>query len=189
MPERRDYLPVCNDHGVPLTEFQQTFCVRCVQPECSRSQAGGIFQTRVVTWQDRLFENPPRMRKDDPLYAAISAKRFMEIDGGAVPEFGAKQEWVDPRAVEEPKPTPKPRKAKAPPAKPEARVEPSKVERPTLQRQAGLNTPFQQGAMLEGPAAALPKKPADPWAAPVTSTPARSTPANLVKPGARIKFT
>src|SRR5690606_19815310 len=115
--ERRDYLPVCNDKGVPLPEFQATFCVRCVQPECSRSRAGGLFESRVASWEDRLFKNPPRMSKSDPLHAAIAAKRFIEIDVGRVPEVGGRSDWIDPRSLEEPKtPTRRPRKAKAPKA-------------------------------------------------------------------------
>jgi hypothetical protein len=115
MAERRDYLAVCNDHGVPLTEFQATFCVRCVQPECSRSRAGGLFETRVATWEERLFENPARMSKDDPLYSLISAKRFIEINTGRIPEVDGKSEWMDPRAFQDESEAPvKPRTVRGP---------------------------------------------------------------------------
>lgn len=179
MPERRDYLAVCNDQGVALNEFQQTVCVRCVQPECSRSRAGGLFETRVSSWQERLFEKPARMTRDDPRYAAISAKHFMEID---VARSSARGEWLDTQALEEPVAAAKPRRAKAVTAK-----SPDATESLSPPRVGALNTPFQQGTMLEGPAPAPAAKPVDPWAARVkAATPA---PVNLVKTGARIKFT
>lgn len=188
MPDRRDYLPVCNDQGVPLPEFEALFCVRCVQPECSRSKAGGLFEARVSTWKDRLFDNPLRMPKDDPLYAAISAKRFIEIDTGRIPEIGGRSEWVDPRGLEQPAPqVSKPRAARKAPA------QPPNVP-PVSERQEGaprvLNTAFQQGAVLGSPPTS-PKAPsADPWAPPAPVGPEPASPAvPQVKAGARIRFT
>ena len=180
MPERRDYLAVCNDQGVALNEFQQTVCVRCVQPECSRSRAGGLFETRVSTWQERLFENPARMTGDDPRYASIAAKHFMEVD---VVRSSARGEWLDTQAVMEPVAAAKPRRARETAGK-----GPEPAESAPARGVDSLNTPFQQGTMLEGPAPAPAPKPADPWAAPPRTATA-PTPVNLVKPGARIKFT
>lgn len=196
MPERRDFLAVCNDQGVPLVDFQATFCVRCVQPECSRSRAAGLFETRVATWQERLFDNPPRMPKDDPLYALLSAKRFIEVDVGRVPNVRGPSEWLDPRALEESTPVEAPRPARPPrpgPAEvsvpaPEGGPAP-RVEGTPLGHRAPLNTPFVQGTMLAG----TPAQPAaaDAWAAGTSAVLATETPpsAPIVKAGARIKFT
>src|SRR5262245_46744848 len=158
MTERRDYLPVCNDLGVRLPDFQAMFCVRCVQRECTRSRGDGLFETRVATWQDRLFRNPARMDKSDPLYPTLAAKRFVEIDTSRIPEINGRSEWVDPRALEEP-PVAKPRPAKAgravPPAPPtdagpevENPSPPAEPVTPRQPRGEPLNTPFERPVML-----------------------------------------
>lgn len=194
MPERRDYLSVCNDQGIPLPDFQATFCVRCVQPECSRSRAGGLFETRVTTWEERLFKNPPRMPKDDPLYAMITAKRFIEIDTGRIPEVNGRLEWVDPRGLEEPKePSAKPRpvrKPKPPDSTPRVEESTPRVGPPEARR-APLNSDFEQGALLIDPRVTAPvsRKPVDPWGG-VATAPAASVKPDVpvVKAGAVIKF-
>lgn len=188
MPERRDFLAVCNDQGVPLEDFQATFCVRCVQPQCSRSRAGGLFETRVATWEERLFRAPPRMPKDDPLYGRIAAQRFIEIERGTVPEVKGPSEWLDPRAVaEEPVPAVGPRPVKGPP--PAVASVPSEPAAPRPVMTAPLNTPFAQGAMLEGAPPEAPR-PVDAWAPAVDTI--ETTPdlpaAPIVKAGAKIKF-
>jgi hypothetical protein len=191
MVERRDYLPVCNDQGTPLPDFQAMFCVRCVQPECSRSRAGGLFETRIATWEERLFKNPPRMSKDDPLYSAISAKRFIELDVARIAEADGRSAWVDPRGLEEPEePAPKPRPVKRP--TPVARVEETlpAAARPEARR-TPLNTPFIQGALLIDPGSPVPtaKKPVDRWGA-LPSAPVAPSDDDTprVKAGATIKF-
>lgn len=191
MPERRDYLSVCNDQGVPVPDFQATFCVRCVQPECSRSRAGGLFETRVATWEERLFKSPPVMAKDDPLYGVLAAKRFVEVDKGRVPEVRGPSEWRDPRALSddpgEPVAAPRP----APPPKPSmgSPAAPPQPERPPSAARVPLNTPFAQGMMLDGSAPSAPK--ADRWevAVPAAPTAPELRSAPIVKAGARIKFT
>lgn len=199
MTERRDYLPVCNDHGVPLPDFQATFCIRCVQPECSRSQQGGLFETRVATWEERLFKSPPRMPREDPLYTTIAAKRFVEIDPGRIPEIsGGKSEWMDPLAVTDaepaarkPRPAPARRGAdvEATVSEAEPQAEPSRLE--PLPMRPLLNTPFAQGAMIGGAPAPAPStaKPVDPWASvmPPASGPVLEA-VPVVKTGARIKI-
>lgn len=190
MPERRDYLSVCNDHGVPLDDFQAQFCVRCVQPECTRSRAGGLFESRVGTWEDRLFHNPPRMPKDDPLYAVLSAKRFLDIDMGRIPEVHGRSDWVDPRALETPaEPVEKPRPARQPRPRPAPEVGATADAAPPVppQPRGPLNTPFVQGAFLDSAPSSEPK-PADRWSAPPPAAPAEPG-VLVVKAGARIKFT
>jgi hypothetical protein len=196
MTDRRDYLAICNDQGVPLPDFQATFCVRCVQPECSRSKAGGLFDARVRTWQERLFVNPPKMSKDDPLYSVIAAKKFRDIDsGGRVPEVGrgmGSSIWVDPLAVDAPgdemKPLPRaappPPPTVAPPEEAPSDPVPPRRSRPNLP----LNTRFRQGAMVGG--AASPKAVIDPWAAGEASqgTAAPGAKSPVVSPGAKIRF-
>lgn len=119
------------------------------------------------------------MTRDDPRYAVIAAKHFMEVD---VARSSARGEWLDTQAVVEPVAAAKPKRAKAAGAKSPGPTEPASPP-----RVGALNTPFQQGTMLEGPTQAPAAKPVDPWAAPVKATP--PAPLNLVKPGARIKFT
>lgn len=196
MSDRRDYLAVCNNLGVPLPEFQETFCVRCVQPQCSRSKAGGLFDTRVATWRDRLFVNPPRMSEEDPRYAGISTKMFREIDvGGRVPEVGRAlggSAWVDPLALDGSRSEPKlsPRAAAPAPvtAAPTVEAASSPTAAPVERRgpRAPVNTPFVQGTMIG--AAVSPKPVADPWG-PALVEPAPPTPSGkVISPGARIRF-
>lgn len=200
MAERRDFLSVCNDQGVPLPDFQATFCVRCVQPECSRSKAGGLFESRVATWQDRLFVNPPRMPADDPLYASISAKKFRDMEVGRTPEVGrglsGASVWVDPLALDEaprePKPLPRPASRNSVPSTvdAEAAAEVSlqtTPEPPRAKPELPTNSPFAQGTMIGGAAA---PKPTDPWALapPLESSPSSGAAAPVVSAGAKIRF-
>jgi hypothetical protein len=180
MAERRDFLPVCNDQGVQLADFQATFCARCVQPECSRSHAGGRFESRVSTWQDRLFINPPRMPKHDPLYASLAAKRFLDIDVGRTPELS--NVWVDPHALTEPEvEAPKPRPAKSSSAS-RAVADGGTMPGAAVSR-APLNSTFRQGTMIGGEDT-KPQKASDPWAAPLETPPT----APIVRSGAKLKF-
>jgi len=212
---KKNYLSVCNNLGVPLNDFQEAFCKRCLQPECELSMAGqSLFEGRVHNWRDRLFKNPKTMPEEDPRYAHISAQKFINVPpvGASIPIVGSspasqqQSAWIDPLAVEEPKKKPKPRKAAKPkpelvpelvvetevPPVPELdpASEPLKVEapppepRPQPTRKGPLQTPFQQGAMIQGiePPAPTPQK--DPWAAPAPVEPGTT----VVKPGAKIRF-
>lgn len=193
MTERRDYLSVCNDHGVPLPDFQAMFCSRCVQPECARSRSGSLFETRVATWEDRLFVNPVRMGKEDPRYAVLSAKRFIDIDVSRIPEVNGQAEWVDPRALEEPRgPSARPRAAAAPrEASPPPDVVSAVAEVPQAQTpRAPLNTSFTQGALLVDPTAVNVSKPVDRWTADVVESVPRAGTESIpiVEAGAKLKF-
>lgn len=111
MVEKRDWLGECNDQHVALDDFQRAFCDRCLQVECTRSQHGkSQFEARVATWEERLFTGVPRMDPADPRYALLSAKKFITLDTGAVPEVRG---WIDPLDLKEPPepppPTPEPR--------------------------------------------------------------------------------
>lgn len=179
-----------------MPDFQAAFCVRCMQRECSRSRAGGLFETRVATWQERLFVNPPRMPKDDPLYSAIAGKMFKEIDVGRIPEVGralGSSAWVDPLTPDEASrdPNPIPRVAKAAPVAPAPAIaaadgsSPAPV--PAAKARPPMNTPFVQGTMI---GAAGPPQPAvDRWAAqPVTEPARQGASGKVVSPGAKIRF-
>lgn len=197
MSDRRDYLPVCNDHGVPLPEFQAEFCVRCVQPECSRSKAGGLFDSRVATWRERLFVNPPRMSKDDPLYPVIAGKMFREIEvGRRIPEIGVglgTSAWVDPLTIDEPKPEPRPAPRAAAPApvtappSADGAIAPVAAVVDRTRPKTPVNTPFVQGTMIG--AAAPPKPVVDPWGAgPAAESRPKAGDGKVVSPGAKIRF-
>lgn len=95
---KQDFLGVCNEHNVPLDDFQRQFCIRCLQPECTRSQVGkSKFEERVATWEDRLFLNPSRLDPSDPRYQGIAAKRFLAI---APSDPNRQSSWDDPRDIE-----------------------------------------------------------------------------------------
>jgi len=104
MVDKRDWLGECNDQHIPLEDFQRTFCERCLQVECTRSQHGkSRFDARVADWESRLFIEVPRMDPSDPRYGEVNAKRFVSLDTTAVPEV---RSWVDPRELKEPPPPP-----------------------------------------------------------------------------------
>lgn len=100
---KEDYLSYCNDQGVAIQDFQAAFCSRCFNPTCTRSLAGqSLFEDRIQNWKERLFENPQVLPKEDPRYALISAKKFLEIPvGESLPIIGqtpqASSAWLDPR--------------------------------------------------------------------------------------------
>lgn len=113
MPDqKRDLLQVCMKSvpGLPIPEFKQAFCDRCLQSECSRSlQADSRFEARVSTWYERLFEKPDQLPQDDPRFAQIKEKasKFIEITPErAVPILGRAQlrqptsDWTDPRDLQ-----------------------------------------------------------------------------------------
>lgn len=174
--QARDLLRECNDRQAPLDEFQQGFCSRCINPECSRSLYGqSRFDLRVNTWEDRLFTNVPLMDSTDPRYAEFAGKKFLTIDTGRTPEI--RSAWVDPRDIGEsnneamPAPVqlapPPPRAVEAPAAEAAPAVEPGPLPRAPGRVPAHLllsNTAAPQGIMVGQPPPAAPAR--DPWAPP-----------------------
>jgi hypothetical protein len=143
MPEpKEDYLPYCNNQGVPLADFQTAFCNRCLNPTCQRSQAGSsLFEQRANSWKDRLFDHPATMEESDPRYATISAQRFLSVPIVGLPVIGARSQaatqssWIDPRDLEAAAPAapvkaPQPRKV-PPPRAVEVEAEPVPPESPS----------------------------------------------------------
>jgi hypothetical protein len=195
---RSDLLNECIPQGMPFDVHKETWCARCVNPECVRSQIGhSRFENRITDWEEKLFKNPPVMAFDDPLYTIIGAKKFITIDTGRTPEV--RSPWLDPLELKEPEPV----KASgseavihedqripaevAPVAQEEQAREPSppkpKVSSRSTLSLLGHNAPDQSGRVLLGPSGA-PTTRADPWAPPDPPDPADV----VVQPGARIKM-
>lgn len=170
--QTRDLLKECNDKQAPLDEFQQGFCSRCVNPECGRSLYGqSRFDLRVNTWQDRLFDNVPRMDSTDPRYAEFAGKKFLTVDTGRTPEI--RSSWVDPRDLSAEStvpagvslPHPEPVISEVPePATVAAPVQPPRNPARVPTHLLLSNTPAPQGVMIGRPTPAAPAR--DPWAAP-----------------------
>jgi hypothetical protein len=193
---RRDLLSECGQ-GMPLDVLKSQWCDRCVNPECVRSAVGtSKFDIRVTDWERKLFTDPPRLPPDDPLYAAITAKRFITIDPGRTPEI--RSDWVDPRDLKEAEPpplvvaAPKAEPAPAPkvePAPPTPEARPATPPKPSTSPRSppgfllGANAPDQSGKILPG-APREPTTKVDPWAAPEPPQPGDV----VVQPGARIKM-
>jgi hypothetical protein len=148
MAEKRDWLGECNDQHVPLDDFQRAFCDRCLQVECARSQHGkSQFEARVATWEERLFNEVPRMDPSDPRYQVLSAKRFITIDTGPVPEVRG---WVDPLNLKEP--------PEVPPTTPEPRTyevpETTRIRAQAivdLDEAGPVRAPVEEGPVPESP--------------------------------------
>lgn len=105
--KKLDLIGECNDQKLPLEDFRMSFCNRCLQQECTRSQAGlSRFDARVSSWEERLF-HAPQLPKQDPRYAAIIAKKFLALPVGSIPGVrlsetsGRTQEWVDPATLDD----------------------------------------------------------------------------------------
>lgn len=202
MTPRRDLLAECNTANEGLPTFQETWCKRCTQPDCTRSSFGLTrFDVRTRTWEDRLFINPPRMDPSDPRFALLNRPHFLSVDVGPTPEL---RSWVDPASQTAPVEAPVVVKKDEPPvltavltdpppvaqetAAPAPVPTPAPVQRPTEADPnlavLSMQTPNQTGAMIVGVRSANPPPsatPKDPWAAP---TPAE----NVVPVGGRVKL-
>jgi len=94
---RLDLFAECNAQGAPVDVFTAECCMRCINPECSRSSFGSSkFDIRVNSWYERLFSQVPRMESDDPRLGSIAAQRFVAIN----PSLTVNSGWVDPRDLE-----------------------------------------------------------------------------------------
>ena len=187
---RRDLMGECNTERIPLNEFQDGWCRRCINPECARSLFGqSRFDLRVNSWEDRLFRKPPRMDPSDPRFGALASKQFITIDTSAPPEV---RSWVDPVAppvpaepvrvpVSEPAPevkaAPVPSVTKTEPAEPPVPSTPQVVSPEVL----SINTQSQGGRMLSGVSKPQAPPPRDPWAAPAPAE-------NTIPVGGRVKL-
>lgn len=208
MSKQQDFFSECNDLRVSPEHFASQFCSRCFQRECTRSQFGkSLFESRVLTWEERLFKNPAKLDTADPRFEGIQSKRFLEIYTGPVPEIGrGSSSWMDPRDLgtpevqgregpapvieepvqEAPAPSLTPSLPEPVQALPPAVSEPVKPPEPSTT--PAKNTPFRQGQMVGGhkPSPKAPAPVYDAWAGPKPASPPDGT--KVVKPGARIKL-
>jgi hypothetical protein len=203
MPDKRDWLHLCNEFAIPNEDFEMQHCARCFQSsECTRSQHGkGKFDERVANWEQRLFTEVPRMDESDPRFRVITAQKFVEIDPGPTPEVG-RSAWVDPRDLQDTIPeyeVPETKQIEAAtvadleeqgptktPKLDEPEPEPQVPQRAAPVVASPMNTPNQPGQMVgnrEKPSAKTP--PADPWESKETAPESKDP---VVKPGARIRF-
>lgn len=154
-----DYLKECMSEvgNVPLDQFNQIYCLRCGNQECARSKVSNSFESRVKTWEDRLFRNPPRAADDDPRFDNIRAKNFRPIGQQSLEIHDTQQIPITPLKEENPKPAPEP---PPPLPKPEAvapkpAVQPKPAPAPPAPASPPTppnigNTAFNQGAMIGG---------------------------------------
>jgi hypothetical protein len=173
--DRQDFLgSQCELGGLSIPDFQEAFCSRCSQPECSRSMYGKTrFDQRVQNWHARLFA-APTMNPADPRFKVITSQKFMSIDVSGPAHVSSA--WLDPNEVEEPKSIVVSAALDAPPVEPVVEVLAPRRVLPVV------NTPFQNGMMI-GPSTPAPAK--DPWAAPVAPERPKET---VVAPGGKIKL-
>lgn len=189
MNKRVDYLgSECDLGGLSIPDFQEVFCARCTQPECTRSRDGqSRFDQRVRSWEERLFNNVPRLNEKDPRFAHITSKKFLTLDTGPVPSVrtAGASAWVDPREVQEPvAPV-----VSTPLAVPSAETAPAAPAPPATsaptRRLPQMNTPNQGGILIGSPPPSSgPVK--DPWAGPVPSSSTKPT-ETVIKPGTKVK--
>lgn len=197
MPTRRDYLKECHSQvanqvkePLPLTEFGEAYCVRCSQPECSRSRHGvSKFDQRVATWKERLFLEVPRMGQEDPRFESISSKDFQPVQESLVVQgWGETESDPEPRRDILPEPpqeilVSEGQDTKTPYFQPTSA--PSSISRETLL----LNTKVESEQYLPGAPrpsgpSDSPKKRIDSWGAPEQSTPSEV----VVTAGATVQF-
>jgi hypothetical protein len=171
---RIDYLKECISdvsgklgRMVPIDDFNRTFCVVCVNRDCTRSKSNNLkFESRVNNWQDIYFNKVQRAADQDPKFENIRVKKFIS------PEDKNTYIIKDPEPVLAP-PIPEPALEPAlelivletPPkalSVPESELsipelsvpEPKKLEYQNSTNQIQIsdqaNTPFAQGTMLPG---------------------------------------
>jgi len=200
MPMRRDYLKECHaqvvkqvKENLPLEDFGSAYCVRCLQPECSRSTHGMTkFDQRVATWEERLFLKVPRMDQSDPRFGEIASKEFHPVQEALIVHgWGAPDEPVPKREIL-PEPPQEVTVTELPDSEPVVHAPyfqpanaPSSISRETLL----LNTSVEReqylpGARIPTTQSDTPKKRIDSWGAPEQSTPSEV----VVTAGATVRF-
>jgi hypothetical protein len=207
-PKKRvDLYAECNiEPRAPLDVFTAECCVRCVNPDCSRSRFGDSkFEDRVSNWYERLFSEVPRMLPNDERFGSIAGQKFLLIDP-ARPAQPAN--WVDPRDLEvtrvtvpspapvakapvtpepivTPEPEPEPAPTVEPPPVAEATPLPTEPKTPTAPARPDLaftNTPAKPGQMIGNRQKPTPSE----WPA---SPPVEAPPdALIVKTGAKVRI-
>jgi hypothetical protein len=181
MKRQLDLYAECNLGQAPEHMFKEQCCVKCVNPECSRSMYGrNHFDERVSNWRERLFTDVPRMVPDDPRYGKIAGQKFLLIDPAG---STGSSDWVDPRDLERKPQIQVPVQVISTP-EPTSPSEPA--PEPTTSGHApphatALNTQVQRGQMLPHKKQDAPAK----WDGPIHPA---QPPAQVVKSGAKIKL-
>jgi len=200
MPMRRDYLKECHaqvtkqvKENLSLDDFGSAYCVRCLQPECSRSTHGMTkFDQRVATWEECLCLKVPRMDQSDPRFGVIASKEFHPVQESLVVHGWGDAEEPIPKMVVPAEPSQGEPIVEAP--HPDLEVQapyfqpitaPHSISRETLL----LNTSVESEQYLPGASrpdtqSNTPKKRVDSWGAPEQSTPSEV----VVTAGATVRF-
>lgn len=87
MSNKPDFLKECMEGfgNVPLDDFNAAFCAVCHNRECARSNANTmLFDQRVSSWKERLFDRVPTAKPDDPAFGEIRNKEFKSVEPGNV---------------------------------------------------------------------------------------------------------
>ena len=192
---KQDHIGTCNNLKISEEDFAKVWCARCIQAECVRALPfENRFDARVHTWQDRLFENVPRMEPTDPRFQGISAKRFVEVPL-KIPEV--RSAWIEPDApapavvdqkppIEAPTGPPAPVLASGPVEPPNPSQRPAIAVPGEAKGLALGNTHVEQGRMLPGAPPPVPVK--DAWEAPVPASAPKKNDEVVVTPGTRVRL-
>lgn len=85
---RRDLTDKCLSEmpaGKSETLLRDTFCVRCQNKECSRSEfANSLWESRIRTQEGRFFEHPNFADIDDPRYEFVKKMNFKDLIDKAI---------------------------------------------------------------------------------------------------------
>ena len=193
--DKQDHMGTCNNLRISEEDFARVWCARCIQAECVRALPfENRFDARVHTWQERLFEDVPRMDPSDPRFQGISAKRFVEIPL-RTPEV--RSTWIEPDApplavVDQKPPLAAPVESPAPnpvqgPAEPSSPPQRPAIVAPGAAKGLALgNTRVEQGRMIPGAPPPAPVK--DAWEAPVQGVAPVKSDEVVVTPGARVRL-
>jgi len=139
---------------VPINEFNQAFCVLCVNKECSRSQSNNLsIVRRSLNWHKNLFTNIPRANENDPQYDGIRSKKFISINSPTntstlnTPKKPS-QNLIEQKLNIEFKSETKPQETKPQETKPQETKPQETKPQPQIRPLDLGNTPFTQGVVL-----------------------------------------
>lgn len=200
MSSRRDYLKECHAQvskqvkvSLPFDDFHSAYCIRCFQPECTRSAHGSTrFDQRVSTWQDRLFLKVPRMDQSDPRFESISSKEFAPVQESLIVRGWGAESSPEPPPVDIIPESPQEAIIEEVPTDDEPATvyfQPDNADTSISQDTLLMNTnvgreQYLPGAPVPSGPASSSKKNVDSWGAPEQSTPSEV----VVKAGATVQF-
>lgn len=173
MHQKLDFLRDCMSgfDAVPIDQFNLAWCTKCVNKECSRAQAGQLFNIRAETWKEKLFTDVKRANEKDPNFAHIFSKPFQLVNADpltiqSIPAFPQPAPEVQP--IPAPEPAPMNFKTEEKPVElkeeilevvPEIKSVPEPIQiaqpvQPQIIQNLAIpfNTPFSQPVMIKGKA-------------------------------------